>query len=81
MGRERHGRQPHSAQFIVPVSNFLGSKFNAGVLHVIETGWNVLDLNLFDFVGSQFDEVALESKLLGVGVDDFDDCSAVGWVF
>jgi hypothetical protein len=74
IGRERHWGQAHSAQFVIPISDFLRGESNTGILHVVQTGRNILNLDCLGFKRSQLDEVVLEGELLRIGVY-YLDCS------
>lgn len=48
--RERNRRKAHTAQFILPITDFFGGKLYVSCLDVIKTGRYVLYLDIFSLI-------------------------------
>ena len=57
VGREGNWRKTHSAELVLPISNFFGCEFDIGTFNIVKTGGNILNLNFLCFMRSNLDEI------------------------
>ena len=77
---KRNRRKTHSAQIVLPVTDFLGIKAYMSIFYVVQTSRNVLNLNCFRLVRSKFDQITFKGKLLRIGIDYSDHHFEICWI-